>query len=53
VLEEILRECESLVNQNHPHPNPLPEYRERGQEAVPLREYRQRGPETTQSPEVK
>ncbi|HSV14000.1 MAG TPA: endonuclease domain-containing protein, partial [Tepidisphaeraceae bacterium] len=32
VLEEIPGECERLAKQNHPHPNPLPEYRERGPE---------------------
>jgi hypothetical protein len=30
VLEEILCECERFDVRNHPHPNPLPEYRERG-----------------------
>ncbi|HEV7300999.1 MAG TPA: endonuclease domain-containing protein [Tepidisphaeraceae bacterium] len=30
VLEEILRECKQLAARNHPHPSPLPEYRERG-----------------------
>jgi len=30
VLEEILRECESLADRNHPHPNPLPWVHGRG-----------------------
>jgi adenine-specific DNA-methyltransferase len=30
VLDNILAECERLDARNHPHPNPLPAYRERG-----------------------